>query len=344
MINVKKIILLSCLGSSLYISNVAAQEKTHVVASFSVLGDLVKQIGGNKVTLNTLVKANSDAHTFDPSPKTVRVVSKADLLVINGLGFEGWIPRLVESANFKGVQVTSSDNLPLLTGSCDHHHGHEEDHHDEHEKEHHDEHENEHHDEHEKAHHDEHENEHHDEHEQDNDKCTDPHAWHSISTIKGYSRNIADGLIKVDPINADYYNANLSAYLTKLNMLDSEIKMMFDSVAQQNRNVIVAHDAFAYFAQAYGITFHALQGTSTDSKASAADVAAIIDQIRSQKIKAIFIENITDNRLIKQISEDTKATVAGKLYSDALSSSDEQASTYLQMMKYNATTIYNAIK
>jgi len=344
MTNVKKLFLLSYLGSSLCLSNAYAQEKINVVASFSVLGDIISEIGGDKVTLTTLVKANTDAHTFNPSPKAVRVVSKADLLVINGLGFEGWMPRLVESSNFKGLQITSSEDLPLLTGACDDHHGHGDEHHDEDKDEHHDEHEDEHHDDHEDEHHDEHEDEHHDEHEEANETCTDPHAWHSISSIEGYSRNIANGLVSVDPTNKTYYYANLTNYLAKLNKLDSEIKMMFNSVPVEDRNVIVAHDAFAYFAHEYGVRFHALQGTSTDSEASAADVAAVIDQIRSQNIKAIFIENITDNRLIKQISADTNATVAGRLYSDALSSSDEQAATYLQMMQYNATTIYNAIK
>jgi len=344
MTNVKKLVLMSCLGSSLCFTSAFAQEKINVVASFSVLGDLVNEIGGDKISLTTLVKANSDAHTFNPSPKAVRTVSRADLLVINGLGFEGWMPRLVESSNFTGLQITGSEGMPLLTGSCEHHDHHEGKHHadeddDDHKEAHHDD---EHDDDHKEAHH---EDEHGDDHQGEKDEgCTDPHAWHNIANIEGYTRNIANGLIKIDPSNESYYNANLTTYLGKLNSLDSEIKRMFNTVPQQDRNVIVAHDAFAYFAHAYGIIFHPLQGTSTDSEASAADVAAVIDQIRAENIKAIFIENITDNRLIKQIGDDTNATVAGKLYSDALSSDDEPAATYLEMMQHNATTIYNAIK
>lgn len=370
MFKLNKLFLVACLTSGLFSTVALANEKVKVISSFSVLGDIVQEIGGDKIALTTLVSENGDAHAFKPSPKDVRGVSKADLIVINGLGFEGWLPRLIEASHFKGQQVIASNGINLLEGGHDehtdekggdeHHGDHKDEHkgHDEHHDEdkdhddHHEEH-NEHqgHDTHhdEDKGHDEHKghNDHHDEdkgHNEHHHDGIDPHAWHSISSIEIYATNIAKGLTDVDPQHSDYYAANLATYLIKLKSLDNDITAMFNSVPATQRKVIVAHDAFAYFARDYGIDFHALQGTSTDSEASAADIADVIDQIRDNNIKAIFIENVTDNRLIKQISEDTKVTVAGKLYSDALSGKNEQASTYLQMMKYNATTIYNAIK
>ena len=339
MFKCNSLFLVACLTSGLSTAALAT-EKVKVITSFSVLGDIVQEIGGDKIALTTLVTENGDTHAFKPSPKDVRGVSKADLIVINGLGFEGWLPRLIEASHFDGMQVIASNGIKALDGH-DEHKDHDADH-DEY-KDHdadHDGHKD--HD----ADHDEHkdhdEAKDHDEH-KDHDGI-DPHAWHSIRSIQIYAANIRKGLTKVDPKNSTYYTANFNAYLLKLKALDNDIQMMFDTVPVIQRKVIVPHNAFAYFARDYGIGFHALQGTSTDSEASAADIAAVIDQIRDNNIKAIFIENVTDNRLIKQISEDTKVTVAGKLYSDALSGKNEQASTYLQMMEYNATTIYNAIK
>lgn len=364
--------IIACLVCGLSSTATLASEKVKVITSFSVLGDIVQEIGGNKIDLTTLVSGDGDTHTFKPSPKDVRGVSKADLIVINGLGFEGWLPRLIEASHFKGNQVIASNGITLLEGKHDDHQGHggHEEHHDDHKghKEHNDEHDDhksheEHHDDHDdhkghKEHHDDHDDhkghkEHHDDneghheaeqHDAHHHDGVDPHAWHSIASIKIYARNIAKGLTDVDPKNSDYYAANLNAYLLKLNALHNDINAMFNSVPVAQRKVIVPHNAFAYFARDYAIEFHALQGTSTESEASAADIAAVIDHIRDNHISAIFIENVTDNRLIKQISSDTKVTVAGKLYSDALSADNEQASSYLNMMKYNATTIYNAIK
>jgi zinc/manganese transport system substrate-binding protein len=343
MFKLNKLFLVAFLTSGLFSTVAIAHEKVKVISSFSVLGDIVQEIGGDKIALTTLVSENGDAHTFKPSPKDVRGISKADLIVTNGLGFEGWLPRLIEASHFKGQQVIASNGINLLEGSHDEHADEKgsDDHHGDH-KDH-----DAHHDE-DKGH-DEHKDEdkdhgaHHDEDKGHHDGI-DPHAWHSISSIKIYARNIAKGLTDVDPQNSGYYATNLKTYLIKLKALDNDIAAMFNRVPATQRKVIVAHNAFAYFSRDYAINFYALQGTSTESEASAADITGVIDQIRDNNIKAIFIGNVTDNRLIKQISKDTQVTVAGKLYSDALSGKNEQASTYLQMMKYNATTIYNAIK
>ncbi|WP_019614926.1 metal ABC transporter solute-binding protein, Zn/Mn family [Psychromonas ossibalaenae] len=331
-----KIFLWLPLLLSLNAVNAAAENKLSVVASFSILGDITAQIGGDKIELTTLVGNNGDAHTYSPKPNDVKKVAAADLVVLNGLGFEGWLPRLLESSHFSGMKISASDGISSLQGACSHskHQDHEVHH------EHADEHENQH----AGSHGDEnnHEHEHADSHGHHHD--IDPHAWHSIKNVKVYAANISRALSIIDPDNISYYQHNLAVYEQKLNTLDSKIKTMFASIPQEQRKVIVPHSAFAYFQRDYQVSFYSLQGTSTESEASAADIAAVIDQVRKNEIKAVFVENISDNRLIEQISADTDAQVGGKLFSDALSNADQGASSYLELMEHNALSLVNALK
>ncbi|WP_028862712.1 metal ABC transporter solute-binding protein, Zn/Mn family [Psychromonas aquimarina] len=313
---------------SLSAVNAAAEEKISVVASFSILGDITAQIGGDKIELTTLVGNNGDAHTYNPAPNDVKKAAAADLVVLNGLGFEGWLPRLLESSHFSGLQINASDGISPLEGACSH------DKHQEHEAHH----ENEDADDHDH----EHEHQHVDSHGHHHD--IDPHSWHSIKNVKIYAANISHALSSIDPDNASYYQDNLAVYEQKLNALDSKIKTMFASIPQEQRKVIVPHNAFAYFQRDYKVSFYSLQGTSTESEASAADIAAVIDQIRKNEIKAVFVENISDNRLIEQISADTDAQVGGKLFSDALSNPGQGASSYLELMEHNASSLVKALK
>ena len=292
---------------------VMAEQKLNVISSFSILGDLVSQIGQEHITVTNLVKVDGDAHVFNPTPQDAKAISKAQLVVTNGLHFEGWMPRLIEAANYQGVQDIANNVLDQLTKKHEHEH-----HDDEH------------------AHHD-------DEHAHHDHGDIDPHAWHSIKNVKVYVHNIAKGLIQVDPANTDDYQKNAKDYIQKLDKLELKINAQLATIPETQRKVITPHDAFGYFARDFNVTFLAPQGTSTGSEASAADVAALIKQIRHDNVNAVFMENIADNRLIEQISRETGVKVGGKLYSDALSSADEPAATYLQMMQYNVDTIVNAL-
>ncbi len=341
-----------------------AAEKIKVVATFSVLGDMVKEVGQERVQLITLVGADSDAHVFQPSPRDAGAVAKADLVVMNGLGFEGWIERLLESAHYKGQQVVASSGVKVLKSgegahndkSRDKHAGYEE-HHDSHDK--HDAHKD--HAEHKAHDHDSHKK--HDDHEEhDNHKAHDehknhakadhhghdhgewdPHAWHSIDNAIVYVRNIAAGLSKADPAHKADYQRNAKAYITKLEQLEHEIEHLFEDIPEAQRKVITPHDAFGYFANAYHIDFIAPQGNSTESEAAAGDVAQIIRQIRAENIKAVFVENIADSRLIEQISRETGASIGGALFSDALSDTNGPAGSYLDMMRHNANALAGAL-
>lgn len=351
-----------------------AQEKLNVIASFSILGDVVSEIGGDAVTVTTLVGAGGDTHVFKPTPADARILSGADVLIVNGVSFEGWLDRLVEASGFTGPQVVATTGIELIAFEEDGHHDDHDDHddhdgHDDHDDEHHDEehdehdHEEDHDDHHDDDHaedkdHDDHDD-HHDEEEHDEEHDDhaehddhhghdhgefDPHAWQDPSLVVTYAQNIAAGLAAADPANATAYFENLASYSAELEALDAEVTALFADLPEERRTVVTGHDAFGYFGKAYDLHFEAPQGMSTESEASAADVAALITQIREENIPAVFVETVTDQRLINQIAAETGAVVGGTLYSGALSGTDGPASTYIDMVRHNATTIATALK
>jgi len=310
-------------------ATVMAEQKVAVISSFSILGDLVSEVGQEHVVVTNLVDVGDDAHVFNPTPQDAKAISKAQLVVINGLQFEGWMPRLIGAANYKGVQVIASNGIDVINTKEEHEH--QDDEHEKHSDNGHDKHNDEEHEEHE-------------EHEGHEHGDTDPHAWHSIKNVKIYVHNIAEGLMQVDPKHRSEYQQNATNYIQKLDKLELKLTTQIASIPAAERKVITPHDAFGYFARDFNVTFLAPQGTSTEYEANAADVAALIKQIRHENVKAVFVENIADNRLIEQISRETNAKIGGKLYSDALSYSDKPAATYIQMMQYNVDTIVAALK
>ncbi len=290
---------------------VFAANKLKVVASFSILADLVKNVGGDRVDVTTLVGPDGDAHVFSPSPADAKKVAAARLVFVNGLGFEGWLDRLVKASRSKANVVVVSKGVTPLRRDDDRNHdrkggtaksGHDHDHGD-----------------------------------------IDPHAWQSLANAKIYVDNIRNALIKADPAGKAAYEANALAYLARIDGLEKEVKEAIAKIPADRRKIITTHDAFGYFGSAYGIDFIAPQGVSTETEASARDVAKIISQIRKQKIPAVFLENISDPRLVKRISEETGAKIGGTLYSDALSKQSGPASTYIDMMRNNVREISAAL-
>ncbi|MGB0942746.1 MAG: metal ABC transporter solute-binding protein, Zn/Mn family [Marinomonas sp.] len=301
-----------------------------VVTSFSVLNDLVQEVGGEHISLTNLVEANGDAHVYQPSPMDAQAVAEADLLVVNGLGFEGWMERLEQSAGFKGVKIAATDGVNLIhLGEEDEHHE-EEGHHDE--DEHHDE---------EEGHHDEEEH-HADEHHHHHGEF-DPHAWHSVTNVLVYVENIRAALVKLAPEHAAEFNQNAKDYVKELKALEKDLAKKMSQVPENKRNVITSHDAFGYLAREYGFNFTAPQGMSTEAEASAADVVKIIKQIRKDDIQAVFVEKVSNSRLIEQIARETGAKIGGELYADALSSPNQAAGTYIKMMEHNISTLVKAL-
>ena len=309
-----------------------ADKPTPVVATFSILGDMVKRIGGEHIAVTTLVGPDGDAHVYQPTPADARALSEAQILVVNGLQFEGWLDRLIDASDFDGMRVVATDGIEPIAFDDDHDDeahdeaghaeeaGHDDDHDDHADDGHDDDH-----DAHAEAAMRDHDDDHDDEAhaEADNDHhhhgAFDPHAWQSLGNAAAYVDNITAALAQADPANAADFYQNRAAYVAEIEALDAEIRAIVAALAADRRIVVTSHDAFQYFAGEYGLTFIAPQGLSTESEASAKDVARLIQQIREWGIRAVFIENIGDARLLRQIADETGAAIGGTLYPDALS-------------------------
>ena len=328
-----------------------------VVATFSILGNMVERIGGDHIDLTTLVGPDGDAHVYQPTPADARAVSGAEVLFINGLEFEGWIERLSEAADFDGHRVVATTGIDEIAfeaaGNHDEAHDDSHDHDDAHDDDHdHDDHghDKDHDHKHEDHKHEDHDHEDHAEagHDHGHDHhhahgAVDPHAWQSLPNAVIYVDNITAALAQADPDNAGAFYANRAEYVAEIEALHAEITEIVAALPEDRRTVVTSHDAFGYFAAEYGLTFLAPQGMSTESEASARDVAGMITQIREQSISAVFVENISDGRLLEQIVSETDASIGGTLYSDALSGPDGPAPTYLDMMRHNAGLLADAL-
>ena len=284
-------LLLFCLALAVSAPAAHAQDRLNVVASFSILGDLAGNVGGDRVSVTTLVGPNGDVHVYTPAPADAQKVANARLLIINGLGLEGWLPRLLQASGSKAPIITATKGVAPLENGSD----------------------------------------------------TDPHAWQSVVNAKTYVANISDALIAADPADAQVFRANAQAYLTKLDALDREVGAAVARIPENRRKVISTHNAFGYFAAAYGIEFIAPEGVSTESEPSARDIGGIIGQIKSSKIPAVFLENISDPRLMRRISAETGAKIGGTLYSDSLTGENGEAPTYIDMVRHNIKTLTSAL-
>lgn len=279
-------------------------EKLPVAASFSILADFVREVGGERVEVSSLVGPDADAHGFEPSPADAGRLARARLVIVNGLGFEGWMDRLVKASGTKAPTVVASKGVKAIAEKAhghSHGHGHSHSH------------------------------------------GSDPHAFQNIANARLYVANIRDGLIAAEPGGRALFEANATRYLAALEALEGEVKGEIARIPQARRRVITDHDAFAYFAAAYGLTFVAPRGVSKESDVSARDVARIVRQIKAEKIPALFFENIADQRLIEQIARESGAKIGGKLYSDALSGEGGPAPTYAALMRHNAKTLAAAL-
>lgn len=285
------------LAVAIMVLSPAALAKTvDAVASFSVLADIVKQVGGDHVTVTSLVGPDGDPHSFEPVPKDSQALNKADVVFVSGLGMEGWMDRLITASGYKGKVSTASTGVGTRKM------------------------------------------------EEEGKAVTDPHAWNSAKNGAIYARNVTAALIAADPEDAAYFRRQGDAYTDKLEKLDSWAKSEFASIPAAKRKVITSHDAFGYFGAEYGVEFLAPVGFSTESEASASDVAALIKQIKQEHIQTYFIENQTDPRLVKQVAAASGARPGGELYPESLSKPGGPATSYEAAFKHNVETMVASMR
>lgn len=299
--NLVSTLVMSC--AALLSGHSFAADKLAVTTSFSILGDLVRVVGGERVKVTNLVGPDQDAHVFEAKPSDAKSLLQSQLLVSNGLGFDPWAQNLARSAGYKGLTVVASKGLKPLAevakpAAKGHGHGHGHPHGE-----------------------------------------ADPHAWQNPNNVVLYVRNIAAALSQLDPASASTFQTNADAYVKELQALDAWAKAQFNAIPAAQRKVITSHDAFGYLAAHYQITFLSPQGISTEAQPSARDVARLITQIQRGKIRAVFLENISNQRLLEQLSKDAGTTVGAKLYADALSGPDQAGATYLLMMRHNVSQL-----
>jgi len=287
-------------------SGAAHAEKPAVVATFSILADLTQRVGGDHVKVATLVGPDEDAHVFEPGPRESAKLAGARLLIANGAGFEPWLARLTTASGFAGITVIATDGVTLRPVGAHDDHAEGEEHG-------------------EAAGH-------------------DPHAFQDLANAQIYVANIARGLSEIDPAHASDFTANATALTAQMQALDQELKGAFAAIPEQRRRVLTSHDAFGYFAAAYGITFVAVQGVTTEAEPSAENLAKIVRQARDGQVTAIFLENMADPRLAETVAQESGVKIGGALYADALSQSDGPAPDYLSLIRHNAEQLLDALQ
>ena len=282
--------------AALSLTGTAASAKTlEVVASFSIVADVVKQVGGDHVEVKSLVGPNGDAHGFEPSPEDAKTLKAANLAFISGNGFEGWFERFAKASGYGGKPVVVSGGIKTLKMD------------------------------------------------EKGKSVTDPHVWNSPANVVIWVANIEKALVAADPGNAADFKANAARYTKELNDLNAYARSKIGAIPKGKRKILTSHEALGYFGKEYGVDFLSPLGLSTETEASAADVAKLIDQIKKEKVKVFFIENSNDPRLIKQIADATGAEPGGELYVESLSAADGPASTYAKMFRYNVDLIVTAL-
>lgn len=262
-----------------------------VVASFSILADMVREVGGPAVTVHSLVPPGGDAHVYTPTPADARRLARAELVVINGLHYEGWMQRLLKATGYRGPVVVATTGItPRRAGDAE-----------------------------------------------------DPHAWQNLGHARRYADNIRDGLIALRPAQAEAIRRRATDYAARLAALDRDTRQRLGTIPPERRRVITGHDAFGYFADAYGVRFIAPRGWSTEAEPSAEAVARIVRQVREQRPGALLAESLGDPRLMQRIGREAGVRVGGRLYADSLSAPGTEADTFLRLFAHNVQTLVAAM-
>ena len=281
--------------------------RLRVVATTTQIGDFARQVGGDRVNLTVLLKPNQDAHDFEPEPSQLRAITRADVVLRNGIGLDTFVSRALENSDAKPVVVT--EGIALREGEEHDEAGEDE-----------------------KAH--------------EEAGGHDPHVWLSVANARAMVENVRDAFTTADPVHSGFYAENARAYLAELDTLDAGIRASVASVPQSCRKLVTNHEVLGYYAAAYGfeVIGSVIPTTATDAQPSAADVAAIVRGIRADGVQAIFAEASANAALIRQVARETGIEVVDDLYGDSLGAKGSDGDTYIQMMQSNTRKIVAALK
>lgn len=295
----------------------AAVERLQVVATTTIVGDVVRQVGGDAVDLTVLLPAGADPHGFQPTPQDAALIANADLVFANGLNLEEFLEKLIENAGGSARVVTVSDGITPMEG------------HEEHAEE-------------GEAHG---EGESHAEGEEHGHEGADPHVWMDPNNVRVWTRNIAAALSELDPANAAAYQANAQRYDQTLQTLDAWVQEQVAQIAPKNRQMVVDHDAFGYFAQRYGFETvgTVVPGYSSMSAPSAQELAGLEDAIRGLGAKAVFVGETVNPALAQRVADDTGTRLV-YLFTGSLSEPGGVADSYENFMRHNVNVIVEALK
>jgi len=284
----------------------AAGERLRVVASTSIVADVVANVGGGLIGLTTLAPVGSDPHAFEPTPRDAAAVSDAHVVFIVGLGLETFVQALLDSVEGDVPVIAVSQGIELhATEDSEEHSGE-------------------------------------DEHGHEGD--VDPHTWFDPNHVATWTRNIERALSALDPANATTYASQAAAYRAELQELDAWIGEQVSQVPPERRKLVTDHTAFGHFARRYGFdqVGAVFPGYSTLTEPSAQELAALEDAIRTLGVRAIFVSQSANPKLAQRVAADT-GTELVYLYTGSLSAPDGPASTYVLYMRYNVSAIVGAL-
>jgi ABC-type Zn uptake system ZnuABC Zn-binding protein ZnuA len=304
-------LLVLLLASACSNSSSESSGQLRVVATTTQIGDFARNVGGDRISLNVLLRPNQDAHDFEPEPSQIRALSNANLVLLNGVGLDQFVDRAL--GNSRATVVTVSDGIRIREDHDD-----EDDDHDDEEA-------------------------HDDDHDHDGE---DPHVWFSVVNARKMVENVRDAFIDADPDNASFYRDNASAYLQRLGQLDDSIKQQIATIPASCRKLVTNHHVLGYYADAYGfeVVGAVIPSSSSDAQPSAANVADIVRKIREQRVPAVFAEASANPALINQVGREAGVKVVTDLYGDSLGAPNSDGATYIDMMQSNTKKIVAALK
>ena len=291
---------LIALAALLLASPATAADRITVVATFSVIADMLANVGGGRIRIRTIVGAGGDCELYQPTPADVATIASARAVFINDLNeeFEPWLEPLLKQARFKGTKVVVSRNVRTLTAEEEHPVSG-----------------------------------------RLLPTAIDQHAWLDPRNGVVYVHNIAAALERLDPADAAEYRARAATYTKQIQVVDNWAREEIASVPAEKRRALASHDSLQYIANAYGITLLAVNGWTNRTEPSAAELAKLAQQIRATRVTALFLDSITDPRATQRIAGETGAVIGGTLYGDALSAAPGEADSYIEMLRHDVSTL-----